>query len=107
MKKIVLILVLLAPVCVIAQIVKPLDVAPFSENDTSRFYTVKGERHGISFFPKVQLPHVRYTPTPQLTFDKYHSADVIYYHMERFAKQYPDLVELYEITKSYEGRPVL
>ena len=109
MKRISLVFLLLAPICVVmSQTIRPLHVTTWPEsNDSARFYVVKGERHGISFFPKAQSPHVQYTPTPQLTFDKFHSADVIYYHMERFAKQYPDMVELYEIAKSYEGRPIL
>ena len=94
--------------CMVAQTIKPLHVVTWPEsNDSAKYYTVKGDRHGVSFFPKVQLPHVQYTPTPQLTFDKFHSADVVYYHMERFAKQYPDLVELYEVANSFEGRPIL
>ena len=94
--------------CVMAQTIKPLHVTTWPEsNDTAKYYTVKGDRHGVSFFPKVQLPHVQYTPTPELTFDKFHSANVVYYHMERFARQYPDLVELYEVANSFEGRPIL
>ena len=94
--------------CMVAQTIKPLHVVTWPEsNDSAKYYTVKGDRHGVSFFPKVQLPHVQYTPTPQLTFDKFHSADVVYYHMERFARQYPDLVELYEVANSFEGRPIL
>ncbi|MDR0845052.1 MAG: hypothetical protein LBN71_07510, partial [Tannerella sp.] len=108
MRKKIIILALLLPACLMAQTIKPLHVTTWPESDdSSKFYVVKGERHGVSFFPKVQLPHVQYTPTPQLTFDKFHTVDVIYYHMERFAKQYPDLVELYEIAQSYEGRPIL
>ena len=109
MRKIILFFVLIAPACIMmSQTIKPLDVPTWPErDDSSRFYVVKGERHGISFFPKAKSPHVQYSPTPQLTFDKFHSADVIYYHMERFAKQYPDLVELYEIAKSYEGRSII
>ena len=108
MRKLISIIVLLTPLYIMAQTIKPLHVHIWPEsNDSSKYYVVKGERHGVSFFQKVQLPHVQYTPTPQLTFDKFHTVDVIYYHMERFAKQYPDLVELYEVAQSYEGRSIL
>jgi len=83
------------------------DKKVFSESDTSKIYTVGGDRHGVSFFPKVKHPHVYYEVTEQVTFDKFHSANVIYAFMQRFAESYPDLVDLYEIGKSYEGRPIL
>ena len=108
MKKLIPILVLLIPLYITAQTIKPLHVTTWPESDDStKIYVVKGERHGVSFFPKVQLPHVRYTPESPLSFDKFHTVDVIYHHMERFAEKYPDLVELYEIAQSYEGRRIL
>jgi hypothetical protein len=70
-------------------------------------YTVGGYRHGVSFFPQVKYPCVEYVPHDKLTFDKYHSTEVITYWMERWAAAYPDIVTLYEIGKSYEGRSVL
>jgi hypothetical protein len=69
-------------------------------------YKVSGARHGVSFFPKVELKSVQYIATDSLTFDKYHSSDVIYTWMKRWAEKYPELVDLYEIGKSYEGRPI-
>ena len=91
-----------------AQVIKPLQETKWTESDlTAKFYTVNGFRHGISFFPKVQYPHVQYTPSSELRFDKYHSADVVYYWMVKWAEQYPDLIDLYEIGYSYEGRPIL
>ena len=99
---------LLAPALMMAaQEIRPLERPVFPEADTSRFYTVGGYRHGLSFFPKVCDPHVEYELTDRLTFDKYHSSEVIYHHMKRFAAQYPDLVDLYEVATSYEGRPIL
>ncbi|MCL1973383.1 MAG: M14 family metallopeptidase [Bacteroidetes bacterium] len=79
----------------------------FPENDPGfKFYTVSGYRHGISYFPKVQYPQVQYTPTETLSFDQYHTAGVIYHWMHKWADQYPDLVEVYEVGQSYEGRPI-
>jgi hypothetical protein len=69
-------------------------------------YKVSGTRHGVSFFPKIELKSVQYSATDSLTFDKYHSSDVIYTWMKRWAEKYPELVDLYEIGKSYEGRPI-
>jgi len=91
-----------------AQIVKPLTEEKWPESNTdTKFYTLKGFRHGVSFFPKVQYPEVEYTPSPELTFDKYHTADVIYHWMRKWAEQYPNLIDMYEVGVSYEGRPIL
>jgi hypothetical protein len=79
---------------------------PGKENDTA-FYTVSGYRHGISFFPRVRLTSVEYEPGEELSFDRFHSADVIYHWMKRWADAYPDIVSLYEIGRSYEGRAVM
>ena len=89
-----------------AQVVKPLVEEKWPEADTSKIYTVKGYRHGVSFFPKVKYPEVEYTPSSTLTFDKYHTADVIYYWMKKWAEQYPNLIDMYEVAFSFEGRPI-
>lgn len=92
----------------IAQVKSFDDQKVFTESDsTAKFHTVSGERHGSSFFKKHEFPEVEYLPTDKLTFDKYHTVDVMYHWYEVWAKQYPDIVELYEIAKSFEGRPIL
>lgn len=70
-------------------------------------YTLSGFRHGINFFPKVKLDGVQYESTDTLGFDRYHSLDVIYTWLRKWEKDFPDLVDLYEVGKSYEGRSVL
>jgi hypothetical protein len=70
-------------------------------------YTVAGTRNGASFFPKVELKSVQYLPGEDLTFDRYHSEDVIYFWMKKWAEKYPGLIDLYEVGKSFEGRPIL
>lgn len=76
-------------------------------NVKEKNYTLSGARHGVSFFPKVELRSVQYIAGDSLTFDKYHSADVIYTWLGRWADKYPELVDLYEVGQSYEGRPIL
>lgn len=79
----------------------------YTEQDTSKkFHTVSGERHGPSFFEKHQFPEVEYVPGDALTFDHYHTVDVMYAWYEKWAAQYPDIVDLYQIAESYEGRPI-
>jgi hypothetical protein len=80
--------------------------SPGNEKKTEQ-YTLTGFRHGVSFFPKVKFSGVQYESTDTLGFDKYHSLDVIYSWLRKWEEEFPDLVNLYEIGKSYEGRPVL
>lgn len=77
-----------------------------TERDSLRF-VVGGERHGVSFFPRVRHPQVEYEAGESLTFDRYHTVDVMYAWLRRWAEQYPDIVELYEVGRSFEGRPIL
>jgi Zinc carboxypeptidase len=71
------------------------------------WHTVKGERHGVSFFPQHRFPEAEYEAGDSLTFDRYHSADVMYGWLERWARQYDSLVDVYEVGQSFEGRPIL
>src|SRR5690606_37047644 len=105
MKRTLLSLMGFVPFMLLAQIPKYQEVWP--EQDTkSKFYTVKGERAGISFFPKVRYAEVEYGPGPTLTFDRYHTPDVIYHWYKKWADQYPDLIDYYEVDRSFEGRPI-
>ncbi len=79
---------------------------PEAERD-SAWYTVGGERHGIAYFPRVRHPGVEYEAGDVLTFDHFHTVDVVNAWLERWAELYPDLVELYEIGRSFEGRPIM
>ncbi|MDR0757598.1 MAG: hypothetical protein LBF85_07125 [Tannerella sp.] len=106
MKRFAAIAILCLPLLAAAQI-RPLETVVFPESDTSKIYTVAGYRHGVSFFPKVKNRHVAYEASPDIRFDRFHSAEVIYAFMKRFAETYPDLVDLYEIARSYEGRPII
>ena len=78
-----------------------------AQEKTGKYYTLTGYRHGVNFFPKVKLLQVQYDAGESLTFDKYHSADVIYTWLKRWAEKYPELVELYQVGESFEGRPIL
>mgnify|MGYP003642455724 CR=1 FL=1 len=80
----------------------------FTESDSkAKYHIVSGEHHGTAYFKKHEFPEVEYTPSEKLAFDKYHTVDVMYHWYETWAKEYPDIVELYEVARSYEGRPIL
>ncbi|RMH19662.1 MAG: peptidase [Gemmatimonadetes bacterium] len=80
-----------------------------AEADTAlkRWHTVAGYRHGPSYFARVRQPEVEYEPGETLTFDRYHTHEVMYAWLERWAERYPEIVELYEVGRSFEGRPIL
>jgi hypothetical protein len=98
-------LVMSAPTLAAQQQFRP-PVPPEAERDADR-YILHGERHGISFFPRVRHPEVEYEAGDALTFDRYHTVDVMYAWLRRWADRYPEIVELYEVGYSYEGRPIL
>ena len=79
------------------------DKTKASEN---KYYTVSGQRHGISFFPKKAFNVVQYTAGDSLLFNTYHSEEVIIHWLKKWADTYPELIDLYEAGKSFEGRPV-
>ena len=79
---------------------------PESDKDTT-MYTVKGYRHGVSFFRQHRHEGVEYEAGETLTFDRYHTVDVMYEWLNRWADMYPNLIELYEVARSYEGRPIM
>jgi hypothetical protein len=108
MKKVTfLLLVLLSAGVSTAQVKSFKENPPFPEkNQKSKFYTVSGERHGPSFFKKFVFPEVEYTPGDKLTFYTYHTVDVMYHWYEKWANQFPEIVDLYVIEHSFEGRPI-
>jgi murein tripeptide amidase MpaA len=71
-----------------------------------KIYTLSGERHGVNYFLQVRLKQVEYEPGDTLKFDCYHTADVIYSWLKKWAEKYPDIVKLYEVGKSFENRPI-
>ena len=49
-------------------------------------------------------PGVQYEPGDSLAFGTYHSLEVICSWLSRWEKEYPGLVELYEVDRSFEGQ---
>jgi hypothetical protein len=82
-------------------------LSPKGSDNKVKNYILSGTRHGVSYFPKVEFKSVQYVIGDSLTFDKFHSEEVIYKWLERWAARFPDLIDLYEVGKSFEGRPIL
>jgi hypothetical protein len=88
--------------------IRPLNSITWPESDKDTLhYTVKGYRHGTSVFPQVRYKEVEYIAGKTLTWDKYHTVDVAYTWIKRWAEKYPDLIDLYEVGFGFEGRPIL
>jgi hypothetical protein len=73
----------------------------------TRIYSLSGARNGANFFPEVEYKGVQYQAGDILSFNKFHSAEVIYSWLRKWAGMYPEIIELYEVGKSFEGRPIL
>ena len=77
------------------------------DNETTReLYLVGGERHGRSFFPKVDYPEVKPLKEGELDFRHFHTYDEVNQLLKKWARRYPELVELYAVGKSFEGRDI-
>lgn len=83
----------------------PKSYVPESERHPE-WYTVSGERDGPSMFPRVRHPGVEYEAGETLTWDRFHTVDVMYEWMHRWAEAYPEIMELQEVGRSFEGRPI-
>jgi hypothetical protein len=101
-------LIVAAPAVASAQVVEWTAPAtpPESERDPN-WYHLRPERHGVSYFRRHRHPQVEYEAGAVLTFDRYHTVDVMYEWLRRWAERYPDIVELYEVGRSWENRPIL
>ncbi len=82
-------------------------VPPEAERDPDLFVLQALGRHGPSYFPRVRHPEVQYEAGAALTFDRYHTVDVMYEWLRRWADRYPEIVELYQVGTSFEGRPIM
>jgi len=85
----------------------PATVPSEAERDSLRFVIRPDDRHGPSHFARVRHPEVQYEAGATLSFDRYHTVDVMYEWLRRWAERHPNLVELYQVGTSFEGRPIM
>jgi hypothetical protein len=67
---------------------------------------VPGERHGTSVFALTNYPEVMPLVPGQIDWKHYHTSAEIEEFMRKWAQQYPDLVDLYSVGKSFGGRDI-
>jgi hypothetical protein len=69
-------------------------------------YIVGGTRHGASFFPLANYPMVKPKVQGQIDFQHYHPYDEVNYFLNKWAKDFPNLVDIYSVGKTFEGRDI-
>jgi hypothetical protein len=76
------------------------------ETKCPKNYTVGGERHGVSFFPRVDYQAVRPRVPGEMDFSHYHTYGEVVSFLKKWEAQYPGIVALYSVGKSFEGREI-
>ena len=71
-----------------------------------RVHIVPGQRDGTSMFPLANYKEMQPKQWGVMDFEHYHTTVEFNYWMERWAKEYPDLVEMYEVGRSFGGAPI-
>jgi Zinc carboxypeptidase len=72
----------------------------------TKAYIVGGIRHGISYFPRANYTWVQPKTPGVMDFLHYHTYDEVVAFLRQWAADYPNLVELYSVGKSFEGRDI-
>jgi hypothetical protein len=72
----------------------------------STAYKVGGERHGVSFFPRYEGDLIKPKKPGTMDFLHYHTYDEVVGFLNAWAKEYPNLVDLYSVGKTFEGRDI-
>ncbi len=72
----------------------------------TKYWTVEGFRHGPSFFPKSFYDEIKPLQEGVLDFKHYHTYTEMVWWFKKWAKDYPDLVDLYVAAKSFGGRDI-
>jgi hypothetical protein len=81
------------------------------ENETDKeektpIHRVDGKRDGRSFFPKANYTELKPVAESELDFEHYHTYDETLYFLKKWTDEYPNLLDLYSVGKSFEGRDI-
>ena len=76
------------------------------ESRPTKMYTVGGIRHGISYFSRVDTPFTRPKIAGEMDFAHYHTYDEVNAFLRKWASEYANVVDLYSVGKSFEGRDI-
>jgi len=73
---------------------------------TRKVLVVPGQRDGASMFPLVKYPEVQPKQWGVMDFDHYHTTEEMNYWMQRWAKERPEIVQVYEVGKTFGGQSI-
>jgi hypothetical protein len=86
----------------------PPDPGPFPDVfPPGSTFTVPGERDGTSTFPIVKYDEMKPKKPGVMDFDHFHTRTEMEWWMKKWAHEHPDIVDLYEVGKSFGGVPIL
>jgi hypothetical protein len=72
----------------------------------SPYWTVEGYRHGPSFFPRSFYDEIKPFKKGVMDFKHYHTYTEMVWWFKKWADEYPNLVDLYVVAKSFGGRDI-
>jgi len=91
--------------CSLPLAAQPASNAP-TRDTTRKVLVVPGQRDGASMFPLVEYPEVQPKQWGVMDFAHYHTTAEMNYWMERWARERPDIVQLYEVGKTFGGQSI-
>jgi hypothetical protein len=101
---------ILAFLCLFAFVLLLISAQEFSrqsiEPRPTKAYIVGGVRHGGSYFPPADYSMTKPKTPGVMDFSHYHKYDEVVAFLNTWAKDYPNLVDLYSVGKSFEGRDI-
>jgi hypothetical protein len=101
---------ILAFLCLFAFVLLLISAQEFSrqsiEPRPTKAYIVGGVRHGGSFFPRADYSMTKPKTPGVMDFSHYHKYDEVVAFLNTWTKDYPNLVDLYSVGKSFEGRDI-
>ena len=75
-------------------------------DSTPRVFIVPGERAGTSVFPLANYAEIKPLVPGRIDWKHYHSSAEIEEFMRKWAKDHPEIVQLYTVGKSFGGRDI-
>jgi hypothetical protein len=79
---------------------------PGTRDTVRRVHIVPGQRDGTSMFPLVNYPETQPKQPGVMDFAHYHTSAEVEAWMQRWAREHPDLVDLYVVGQSFGGRDI-
>ena len=76
------------------------------QKEESKYWTIEGYRHGPSFFPRSFYKETQPLQQGVMDFKHYHTYTEMVMWFKKWAKEYPDLVDLYVGGESFGGHDI-